>query len=65
MGVALPDPAGPVSLLIASNLSAIVSGAIVAPFTGTVAVLQYLDQRFRREGFDIDLITHVQRRAGS
>lgn len=62
LGGVLDDPAGPISLLIASNLAAVVSGAIIAPFTGTVAVLQYLDQRFRREGFDIDLITHVQRR---
>ncbi len=47
LGGVLSDPAGPISLLIASNLATVVSGAIIAPFTGTVAVLQYLDQRFR------------------
>ena len=31
------------------------SGAIIGPFAGAIAVLQYFDQRFRKEGFDIEL----------
>ncbi|RLV50627.1 hypothetical protein D9V37_01255 [Nocardioides mangrovicus] len=59
---AFPDHGGFLGLLVSSNLANIVSGAIVTPFVGSVAVLQYLDQRFRKEGFDIELIEHVQRR---
>ncbi|MEP6815560.1 MAG: hypothetical protein ABI873_08435 [Marmoricola sp.] len=66
LGVALaaaaPGSGGMAGLLLSSNVATIVSGAVVAPFTGAVAVLQYLDQRFRKEGFDIELINHVQGR---
>jgi hypothetical protein len=62
LAAAAPDSGGLTALLLSSNVATIVSGAIVAPFTGAVAVLQYLDQRFRKEGFDIELINHVQSR---
>jgi hypothetical protein len=69
LGVALaaaaPDNGGLIGLLLSSNVATIVSGAVVTPFTGAVAVLQYLDQRFRKEGFDIELINHVQSRRPS
>ncbi len=57
-----PGSGGLAALLLSSNVATIVSGGVVAPFTGAVAVLQYLDQRFRKEGFDIELINHVQGR---
>ncbi|MGI9156874.1 MAG: hypothetical protein ACR2FG_09590 [Marmoricola sp.] len=57
-----PGSGGLTGLLLSSNVATIVSGAVIAPFTGAVAVLQYLDQRFRKEGFDIELINHVQAR---
>ncbi|MDQ6642651.1 MAG: hypothetical protein M3Y66_09185 [Actinomycetota bacterium] len=60
-----PGTGGMTGLLLSSNVATIVSGAVVAPFTGAVAVLQYLDQRFRKEGFDIELINHVQSRRPS
>lgn len=62
LAASAPDSGGLTGLLLSSNVATIVSGAIVAPFTGAVAVLQYLDQRFRKEGFDIELINHVQSR---
>jgi hypothetical protein len=62
LAAAAPDNGGLTALLLSSNVATIVSGAVVAPFTGAVAVLQYLDQRFRKEGFDIELINHVQSR---
>ena len=62
LATSAPDSGGLTGLLLSSNVATIVSGAIVAPFTGAVAVLQYLDQRFRKEGFDIELINHVQSR---
>lgn len=62
LGVAFPGSSGTVALLLSSNLATVVAGAVVGPFSGAVAVLQYLDQRFRKEGFDIELINHVQAR---
>lgn len=62
VAAASPNSGGLIGLLLSSNVATIVSGALVAPFTGAVAVLQYLDQRFRKEGFDIELINHVQSR---
>ena len=65
-GVALPGSLGTAVLLVSTQLSSVLSGALVAPFTGTVAVLQYLDLRFRKEGFDIELIAYTEQleRAG-
>ena len=53
---------GTVGLLLASNVASVLSGAIIGPFAGAIAVLQYVDQRFRKEGFDIELVNHVQSR---
>ena len=33
-----------------------ISTAFVAPFTAAVASLQYLDQRIRKEAYDVDLM---------
>ena len=38
----------------------IVSGALITPFSAAVAALQYLDQRIRKEGYDIQLIAQVR-----
>jgi hypothetical protein len=62
LALVFPGSGGTVGLLLSSNLASVISGAIVGPFTGAVSVLQYLDQRFRKEGFDIELINHVQSR---
>lgn len=62
LALGFPGAAGTVGLLLSSNIASVISGAIIGPFAGAVAVLQYLDQRFRKEGFDIELINHVQSR---
>ncbi|GAB4002567.1 hypothetical protein [Nocardioides ultimimeridianus] len=41
---------------IMSALSSIVSNAFTAPFKASVATLQYLDQRIRKEGYDVELM---------
>jgi hypothetical protein len=61
----LQSGAGTVGLLLSSNVASVLSGAIVGPFAGAIAVLQYVDQRFRKEGFDIELVNHVQSRRQS
>ena len=52
----LPGSWGFVALLLATYLSAVVTGAITSPFIGGVTALQYYDQRFRKEGHDIELL---------
>ncbi|MCW2854505.1 MAG: hypothetical protein JWR52_120 [Marmoricola sp.] len=49
-----------VLLFVAMNsLSAVVSSAFVAPFTAAVLSLQYIDQRIRKEGYDVELMTRA------
>ncbi len=55
----LPGGWGTVALLLCTYLSAVVTGAITTPFTGGVTALQYYDQRFRKEGHDIELLNQV------
>ena len=43
-------------MLLTSHVSTILTGALIGPFTAGVLVLQYLDQRFRKEGLDIELL---------
>ena len=45
--------------VLAQNVAVIVSGALTTPFSASVAALQYLDQRIRKEGYDIQLIAQV------
>jgi hypothetical protein len=47
------------ALVVTNALSSVVSAAFVAPFTTTVASLQYLDQRMRKEAFDVDLMARA------
>jgi hypothetical protein len=54
--IALPEGWGLVGLLLASNVSTVLTGALVGPFTSAVMALQYYDQRFRKEGLDIQLL---------
>ena len=61
----LDNGGGTVGLLLSSNVASVLSGAIIGPFAGAIAVLQYVDQRFRKEGFDIELVNHVQSRRQS
>jgi hypothetical protein len=37
----------------------VVQAAFVAPFTAAVTSLQYVDQRIRKEAFDVELMTRA------
>ena len=45
--------------VVANAVAAVVSAAFVAPFTAAVASLQYVDQRIRKEGYDVELMTRA------
>ena len=40
-------------------ITAVVQSAFVAPFTAAVTSLQYVDQRIRKEAFDVELMTRA------
>jgi hypothetical protein len=46
-------------VVVTNALAAVVSSAFVTPFTSAVASLQYVDQRIRKEGYDVELITRA------
>lgn len=43
-------------LVVVQALSSVVTTAFVAPFTSAVTSLQYLDQRMRKEAYDVELM---------
>jgi hypothetical protein len=47
------------SLALVTAVSSVVQAAFVAPFTGAVTSLQYVDQRIRKEAFDVELMTRA------
>ena len=53
---ALPGEAGTYLLVVGQALASVITAAFVAPFTTTVATLQYVDLRMRREAFDVELM---------
>lgn len=44
---------------LVSAVTAVVQSAFVAPFTAAVISLQYVDQRIRKEAFDVELMTRA------
>jgi hypothetical protein len=52
----LPGSWGIVALLLCTYLATVITGSVTSPFTGGVTALQYYDQRFRKEGHDIELL---------
>ena len=44
---------------VVSAISAVVQSAFVAPFAAVVTSLQYVDQRIRKEAFDVELMTRA------
>ncbi len=46
-------------LAITQAISAVISSAFVAPFASAVASLQYIDQRMRKEAFDVELMARA------
>ena len=43
-------------LVVTQALSQVVAAAFVTPFTSAVTSLQYLDQRMRKEAYDVELM---------
>lgn len=46
-------------LVLTNALTSVISAAFVAPFTTTVVALQYLDQRMRKEAYDVELMAQA------
>jgi MFS family permease len=46
-------------LVVTNALTNVISAAFVAPFTTTVASLQYFDQRMRKEAYDVELMARA------
>ncbi len=53
---ALPEGWALAGMLLTTNISTVLTGALVGPFSAGVMALQYYDQRFRKEGLDIQLL---------
>jgi hypothetical protein len=45
--------------VVGSGLAQIVASAFTVPFTASVQALQYLDQRMRKEAYDVELMTRA------
>ena len=43
--------------VLATYVGLVLTQALTTPFTSAVVALQYVDQRIRKEGFDIELIS--------
>jgi len=46
-------------LVVIQAITSVLTAAFVAPFTGAVTALQYLDQRIRKEAYDVELMTQA------
>jgi hypothetical protein len=44
---------------LANAIGSVVQSAFVAPFTAAVTAVQYVDQRIRKEAFDVELMTRA------
>ena len=51
-------------MLLATYISTVLTGALIRPFNAGVMALQYYDQRFRKEGLDIQLLNQSLQRQG-
>jgi hypothetical protein len=45
--------------IVGNSLATVVSSALVSPFITTVTSLQYIDQRIRKEAYDVELMARV------
>ena len=54
-GAVFPDQALAI-LVISSSIGSVLQNAFVAPFTSAVTTLQYMDQRMRKEAYDVELM---------
>ena len=58
LSVLLPEYAVLV-LVLTQAIALIIQNAFVAPFTAAVTSLQYLDQRMRKEAYDVELMARA------
>jgi hypothetical protein len=56
-----PGTSGALLMVFSTYLSQVLVGAVTTPFVSGVAALQYVDQRIRSEGLDVQLIAASQR----
>jgi hypothetical protein len=47
------------ALVVLQALTSVITAAFVAPFSSAVSSLQYVDQRMRKEAFDVELMTQA------
>jgi hypothetical protein len=63
IGVFAIEAVGPqyelLGLVVMQAVTSVATAAFVAPFTGAVTALQYLDQRIRKEAYDVELMTQA------
>jgi hypothetical protein len=59
LGGATTSPGDAIWASVVEAVTAVVQSAFVAPFTAAVASLQYVDQRIRKEAFDVELMTRA------
>jgi hypothetical protein len=52
----VPGTVGALLLVFSGYLSQVLVGAVTTPFTSAVVALQYVDQRIRKEGLDVQLM---------
>ena len=57
--VALGPQYAVLGIMVAQALTSVLTAAFVSPFTGAVTSLQYLDQRIRKEAYDVELMTQA------
>ena len=58
--VLFPGTTGALMLVFSSFVTQVLVGALTTPFTSAVTALQYVDQRIRKEGLDVQLIAASQ-----
>ena len=56
IGVAIDPQYALLVLVVTQALNQVISAAFVTPFTSAVTSLQYLDQRMRKEAYDVELM---------
>jgi len=54
-----PGGAGVFWFVLANAVGSVLAAAIISPFTTTVTSLQYIDQRIRKEAFDLELMARA------
>ncbi len=60
----VPESAAGLVYVLGTYLGLLVSSALATPFTAAVTVLQYVDQRIRKEAFDVQLMASAARGTG-